>query len=90
MMGKKILTTKKEKKRNEKCPLPAGHHLGTHRWRCRKFSKNPKTNSADVRRMGLCNAKNRIIHRCFTTKKSEFYGTPLQRKYFFLNNTIFY
>jgi hypothetical protein len=43
MMGKKILTNKKEKKRNEKCQLPAGHHLGTHRWTGRKFSKILKT-----------------------------------------------
>jgi hypothetical protein len=78
MMDKKILTCKKEKKRNEKCPLPAGHHLRAHRWSGRKFFKNPKTNSADVRRMGLSNAKNRLFLSIIVSEKSRFYGTPPQ------------
>jgi hypothetical protein len=78
MMGKKMLTCKNDKRQYEKCPLPAGHHLGTHRWRGRKFFKNPKTNSADVRRLGLSNAKNRLFLSIILSEKSRFYGTPPQ------------
>ena len=83
--------SKKCTKKSEKnVPKPSGPTFQWPIYPRRWFTKNTKTNSTDVRRMGLCNGKNRIILRCFATEKSEFYGTPSQRINFFFEYTIIY